>query len=301
MKFLVFGGTGFLGSNLVQYLINENQEVVAVSKAGKRNSLSVDITNEQEFSKIDFKPDFIVNCASQIPVFGKTSNDPEYLEKLFSTNVVGAANISNWAVKNDVPKIFNCSTLVVVKKPWPNMMKEDFFKLPDGPHVGYSMSKLSQEQIMNELVTGSSCHVLHLRLSAIYGENMVPQGILFYLMNKLKRGEDVILTDATKTSFDFINIHDVCRIILKLARNNLKINILNTASGIPVSLMEVTELLKEIMGSNSTILNTDTKKKPSPSNINIENLRNQIGTKYNFVDLKEGLKRIYMYNQESSE
>lgn len=293
MKFLIFGGTGFIGSNLVRYIRDKGGEVLSVSRSGGKDSLSLDITEPSNFSKIDFEPDVIINCASRIPAQGKKSTDPEFLKELFSTNVVGAANIANWAIKNAIPRLINCSTLVVVKKPWPQPLTEKYFGLPEGFHIGYAMSKLSQEQIMEQCVSGSKTKLMHIRLSAVYGPGMTPEGIIFNLLENLVQDRDVNLTDANSNSLDLIHVEDVCKALYTLGVNGYEEKTMNLASGKEVSIARLAESLKEITGSNSAIQNSETGNPPSRAVIDVGKLKMQIGAVYeDFIPLEKGLKKV---------
>ena len=296
MKFLIFGSTGFIGNELVSLIKKLGDEAFCVSKSGNKNAIALDISEEKAFSKIDFMPDIIVNCASRIPGVGKTSKDPEFLKELFLTNVVGAANVSNWAVRKGVSKIINCSTLVVVKKPWPTPLTEDYSDIPDGVHIGYCMSKLSQEQLMNEIVKGSKTKLLHVRLSSVYGTGMVKEGIIFNLLNNLSVNKEVKITNGENT-FDFINVKDVCRSIIALAKTSYESGIINLASGNPVSLLHLVEMLKEITDSTSAIINYNSNNYLSKADIGVGKLKTYIGEVYNeFIPFEKGLKSLLMKN-----
>ncbi|MDT0644577.1 NAD(P)-dependent oxidoreductase [Zunongwangia sp. F363] len=293
MKYLIFGGTGLVGKKLAEYIVTQGDEVKTVSRSGNDESIALDIREEEEFNKLDFYPDVIINCASQIPVNGRTSQDPFFLRDLFETNVVGAVNIANWAVRNKISKIINCSTLVVVKKPWPDFLSETYFGIPDGPHVGYCMSKLCQEQIMSECVVNSQTKLLHARISAVYGEEMLPEGLIFNLLQKLENNEDIILTDGNKNTVDLIHVEDVSRSLYALSDTNFELKILNLASGKQISILNLAFLLKELTGSESKIINHSTNVPASTANISVEKLKGLIGDKYNnFIPLEEGLKSV---------
>lgn len=293
MKFLIFGGTGFVGRNLISYLKKRGEEVFSISRSGAGNSKKLNISEKAEFDKIHFHPDVIVNCASRTPSAGKISRDSGFLKELFTTNVVGAANISNWAVQKEVPIIYNCSTLVVVNKPWPNPLTEISVAVPEGPHVGYAMSKLSQEQIMNECVRGTGTEVTHLRISAVYGKDMSQEGILFSLLEKLNKEQEILLTDAEKNSLDFIHVKDISKTIYKLSRNEARPNILNLASGKPVNVLQLAQILKDLTNSGSKIENSNSSALASKANISVKNLEKHIGpVYYDFTPLKDGLKEM---------
>lgn len=293
MKYLIFGGTGFVGKSLVQYLEQQGQEVLSVSRSGRGKSLALDITKESDFLKLNYLPDIIINCASKIPEKGKSSSDPLFIRELFLTNVVGAVNITNWAVKNNIPKILNCSTLVVVKKPWPNPLKEEFSNLPDGLHVGYSMSKLSQERIMDECVKPSKTKLVHIRLSAVYGEGMTRDGVIFNLIDNLKSNKEVILHDSFRNSADFIHVRDVCKSLFNLSKQEISWDYLNLASGKPVTINELALQLKKILNSKSKIIDKESNRPSSEAHIDISRLRKIIGGTYSdFLPLEEGLATL---------
>lgn len=291
MKYVVFGGTGFIGKNLVRYLRSKGEEVLSISRAGNNDSIAIDIKNYEEFSRIKYEPQVIINCASQVPLSGISSEDSYFTSQLFSTNVIGGLNIAKWAIEIQAAKVFNLSTLVVSKKPWPDPLIENYISLPEGKHVGYAMSKLSQELVMNEcLSNNSNINLTHLRLSAVYGVGMKPEGILYKLMNDLRNNNDIELTNSIKNTLNFINVNDVCRLIFLLSNQSSIPSVLNLANGKSVSVMELAELLKEIVGSNSKIKNIENQCIPNKANIGITNLKSALDSnELNFLPLRSGL------------
>lgn len=293
MKYLVFGGTGFIGSNFIEYIKEKGDEVLSISRSGENGSLAIDITDEVQFSKIDYRPDVVINCASILPEKSKTSKDSQFLKDLFLTNVMGAANIANWAVKKEVPKLINTSTLVVVKKPWPIPLLESSTQLPEGQHVGYAMSKLSQEQIMNYCTLNSKTNLIHLRLSAVYGAGMKPEGIIFDLLEKFVNEKEIRLTDAEKNSVDFIHVNDVCQVLYKVGITGSEENVINVASGKDVTILKLAHILKDLSRSKSEIKDTQTGRSSSKAVINVNRMKGCIGSLYDeFKSLESGLGEI---------
>lgn len=297
MIFLIFGSTGFIGKNLMLFLKSQGEEVYGVSRSEAQDSFKVDIANKEDFAKINVKPDVVVNCASALPINGNYSKDTEYLEELFLTNVIGGTNIANWAREKKVSKIINCSTLAVVGKPWPIEMDEEFYQLPSGFHVGYSMSKIAQERIMNNSIEGSDCCLLHLRLSAVYGLGMVEEGIIFQLLEKGLKNENVKLTNSRLVNVDLIHVNDVVRSIYKvsLATFNQTIESYNLASGREISIYDLSCKILSLVGSESSIIEkNDSEMKASKAKIKIEKLKKVIGEDVfeSFISIDEGL--IYL-------
>lgn len=301
MKFLVFGGTGFLGKTIVEGFASLGHEVVSVGRKLQENNLDnvspvqLDISKKKDFLKLNFSPDAVINCASKIPEAGKTSKDVDFVNQVLQSNVLGALNIANWTAENKVDKIFNCSTLATVSKPWPVPLNEDYVNLPTGNHTAYGMSKLFQEQIMNEALKGTSSKILHLRLSAVYGMKMNQEGILFHFLDKLEKGKPIQITDGLKTKFDFINSQDIAKTILKLSHKKIDSGIANLASGKPVSLIELINFLADsIKKERPEIENTNTKRESYPSQIGLKVIEHYLEKGFNndFIPLNVGLEKI---------
>lgn len=294
MKYLIFGGSGFLGKSLIKFLINKGEEVISVSRR-KNNlctSVPVNIKCENEFKKLEgISPDIVINCASKLPEKKKDSKDAHFVDELFRTNVIGGLNIANYVTTNLIPKLVNCSTLAVHNRPWSVPLTEEITTLPSGLHAAYGLSKLSQEKIMTNAVKYSKSSIIHLRLSAIYGAGMAQEGIIFYLLKKIKDDKNIELTDGHKTNFDFIHVNDVSKIIYQLSKIKFENDIINVASGNSVSLYTLAETLKRIQNSMVLIQNTKTHREEYFSEINIQKLIDYLGYENirNFIPLKEGL------------
>ena len=300
MKFLIFGGTGFVGRNLGMYLKEKDHEVISASRTGGPGTVNVDITNPETFSRINSIPEVVVNCASVVPARGRKINDPEFLNELFVTNTIGGANIANWAVQRGVEKIINCSTLVVVKKPWPNPLTEEDFELPVGPHVGYAMSKLSQEQVMTECTRNSGTDVVHLRLSSIYGRDMVSEGIIFDILRAANDGIDIVLKDAEKNFVDLLHVDDVCKGIEKIANKDLfsGATTVNLASGTEISILQLAGIIKKLSHSCSNVLNQKQETRTNRANIRIDKFFKVINqADFPFRPLEKGLEELVSYQQ----
>ena len=106
MKILVFGGSGFIGSNFINYCFKNYNYIIlnvdSLTYASSINSilendnysfLKGDICNQHLMSKIivDFKPDCIINFAAESHVDRSIDNPIKFIE----TNVLGVANLLN--------------------------------------------------------------------------------------------------------------------------------------------------------------------------------------------------------------
>ncbi|AHM58440.1 nucleoside-diphosphate-sugar epimerase [Flammeovirgaceae bacterium 311] len=274
MKYLVTGAGGFLGSTLVKHLQEAGEEVYAASRTAKDGGIALDITRPEDFEALKIEPDIIINCASALPDASTGFSDPAYLRRLFETNVTGSANLMNWAVSRKIPKVINCSTLVVVNKPWPVPLREEENTYPKGGHVGYSASKLSQELVMSSIAEAGGVELLHVRISALYGPGMKEGGILTKLLKQAAAKEKISLTNGNCVSFDFLHVEDAAKILHYLSGMAAwSRKVLNLASGEEVGLLDLAETLCELTGNQKeNIENKDLPGVSSRANIDTSRL-----------------------------
>ena len=303
MKYLVFGSGGFLGKALVSFLRKSGDEVVATSRENNAD-YKVDISNEASFqSLMNVGPiDVIINCASILPNAAASINDASFLKKLLDTNVIGGLNILNFGASIGVAKIINCSSLSVVNKPWPVPLTEEAIAKPGGRHIGYSVSKLAQELVMSEAAEHLNVSLLHLRLSALYGAGMAPEGLLPMLLSKAATNKKIQLWNATKNSFDFLLVRDAVKIIFLLSkRAEWKSQVINVASGEEIFLDKLMELILMESNSLSPIENGVTDSPISRAVIDNNRLLSLLPQEWKMTPLKEGIKEMVTYYKSIKE
>ena len=274
MKYLIFGAGGFLGSRLVKVLQEKGETVYTVKRSAAGADCAVDITKAAQFKNITVEPDVVINCASALPDGSRGFSDPDYLRQLYETNVIGGTNIMNWAASANISRVINCSTLVVVNKPWPVPLRESDNTYPKGAHVGYSASKLSQELVMSTIAETHGIELLHVRISALYGPGMKEGGILTKLMQQAQAKEPISLTNGNKVTVDFLHVADAALILHHLSGMEAwHDKIINLASGEEVSLVQLAEVLSELAGSpKENISNQDQEGFSSRAKVDVSRL-----------------------------
>jgi UDP-glucose 4-epimerase len=292
MNILVFGGNGFLGLEIKKVLKNTGHTFFSASR-NSDSGYTVDISKSEAFDNLpnDFF-DVVINCATILP--GGNFLDNSYLNKIYSTNILGTQNICKWiTTQKSIKKIINCSTLVVVNKPWDYNLTEDAATYPKGDHVLYCSSKLMQELIVDTFATKNNIDFVNVRFSAIYGDAMPKNGIVWALHQQAQHNNSIKIFNGNKVSFDFINVTDAARILVASIDSDKSSGVLNAASGAETSLLELASIVKKHTSELVVIENEDQDDFDSNrSKIDVTKL-NQIIDTTTFVSINDGIRQIF--------
>lgn len=143
MKILVTGGSGFIGTNLMEDLIKKGCEVQNIDinepKIAERYNIwkSVDIVDYDSFEKVvlDFEPDYLVHLAARTDLDGKTIED-------YDANTVGVENLMK--IVHKLPKL---QKVIITSS---KFVTSNGYKIKDQfdycPHTKYGESKVVTEK-----------------------------------------------------------------------------------------------------------------------------------------------------------
>lgn len=291
MKVLVIGATGFLGTEICKLLALKKIFFNTVSRKSSTTDFEIDIA---DYATFDVLPknffNIIINAATTLP--GGNFLDNNYLDKIYKTNILGSQNICKWInEQTSIKKIINCSTLVVVNKPWQNSVDENSATYPLGNHVLYCGSKLMQELLFESFCKNRYLLCTHLRFSSLYGQSMNWSGIICNFIDQAKDKRSISLTNGNFVYADFLNVIDAANSVYVAITNDIK-GIVNVASGVETSILQLAQMVASNFSEIITIENKD----------NLENLfdRAVVSTSKleqylnvsEFVKLENGIKYL---------
>lgn len=300
MKVLVTGGAGFIGSNIVDKLIEKDYEVVIIDNLStgkkehinaKANFYEADISSkniENIFDKENIE--VVIHTAAQIDV-QKSINDPIYDCK---NNIIGTLNILEACKKYKVDKLIYSSSAAVYGQPEYLPVDEEH---PINAMSGYGISKHTPEHYIQMYADLYGLNTSILRYSNVYGPRQDPKGeggvISIFVDKMLNNEEPVIYGDGDQTR-DFIYVDDI--VSANLAAINKKENdIYNISCNTKNSINDLARIINEILNTNFLPIY----KKARPGDIRhsiLDNNKalNSLAWKPHY-DLEQGLKETINY------
>jgi UDP-glucose 4-epimerase len=257
MRALVTGGAGFIGSHLVDALLERGDEVEVLDdlSTGRRENLSgaleagarlveADVSDDTSVAgTIESRPpDVIFHLAGQIDV--RVSVSDPFLDA--RVNVGGTINVLDAARQAGTRRVVFASTGGAIYGDVPHPVEEDHPRAPVSP---YGTAKLAGEEYVltwNRLY--ATQHVI-VRYGNVYGPRQDPHGeagVVAIFLQKVARGEvPTIFGDGSQVR-DYVYVRDVAR--ATLAAVDAEPDVFNVGSGSGSSLLELVEKMRDAVG-----------------------------------------------------
>ncbi|MDX2345902.1 MAG: NAD-dependent epimerase/dehydratase family protein [Legionella sp.] len=273
-KILVLGGNGFIGSHLIDALLDKKYMVRVFDKASNALSNHIDnsnfemikgdLTNEVDMTHALADCDICFHLIST--VLPKSSN----LNPVFDieTNLMGSVKLLNLAVKANIKKIiFLSSGGTVYGLPMQLPIDENH---PTNPLCSYGITKLAFEKYLHLYHQLYGLDYTILRLANPFGERQrteASQGAVAVFLGKALRKEKIEIWGDGSIIRDYIHISDVVNAMLRAIPYENAQRILNIGSGHGLSLNEILDNIELVTGNKLVRAYTDTRKFDVPINI----------------------------------
>jgi len=260
MKILVTGGAGFIGSHIVDLLIEKGYEVVVVDNLvnGKKENVNSKARfieadmNSPELIKIfeKEKPDTVCHQAAQVSV-RKSIQDPIYDAK---ENIIGTINILNCCIKTKVKKfVYASSGGARYGEPVKLPCNESH---PIKPLCPYGISKHTAEYYVEFY---SKLHGLDyniLAYSNVYGPRQDPEGeagVISIFMGKILNNEKCEIFGDGEQTRDYVYVGDVAEANLLALEKETKSKNFNIGTGKETSVNELFAKIKKVIGKGEAV------------------------------------------------
>lgn len=253
MHYVVTGGAGFIGNNIVKLLVNEGHSVTVIdnlhsSKVESLESINnkikfenVDILNFDKMESILSNCDGIFHEAALVSVPESFENEEQY----FDVNVKGTKNIFEIATKYH-KRVIYASSSSVYGNPNHIPIKENSNRKTFNP---YALTKLKAE-LLAEQFTKNGLEVLGLRYFNVYGigQTSTYAGVITQFLRNLNKNKPPIVNGDGNQLRDFIHVDDVAKANLIAMQSKIKNGFFNIGSGRDISILELAKIMINISG-----------------------------------------------------
>jgi len=233
-KIIVTGGSGFIGSNLVKYLIKNNFFIINVDKVTysandynlknlvKKNYIfyKTDINNKSKILKIfkKYKPAAVFNLAAETHVDRSIDSPKSFI----SSNILGVYNlleaikIYNSKISKKI-KLIHISTDEVYGDIENSKVRSDE-KFPYMPSSPYSASKASADHLIKAYVRTYKIPAVISNCCNNYGPGQFPEKLIPKIISKIIKNKPLPIYGNGNNSREWIHVEDHCRALLLLLK-----------------------------------------------------------------------------------
>ncbi len=300
MKILVTGGAGFIGSNLVDYLVYCGEDVIVVDdlSTGKLSNLSSSMNNitfyEQQLEKFKFSScpniDAIIHLAAQPSVPLSISN----FKESSSTNILGTICVVDYCNSNKIPLVYASSSAL-----YGGLEFGDDESSQTDLLSPYATDKYAMELYAKTSYKLYQLSSVSLRFFNVYGPRQDPgspySGVISIFIDRLLKNDTIIVNGGHQTR-DFIYVSDVVKFIyraLMIAKNNVICEQVNILTGGTISIDSLADMLMSQVGYNVDKIYRDLSiGDPERSNGSVEKMINLLDADIlSLTQLDTGLKQ----------
>jgi len=257
--FLVTGGTGFIGSYVVNLLLEKGYNVNCLTLNNEFDwrldykNCKIDYINLLDQEKInryikELKPDIIFHLSA----FVNAERDYYYINDMIDINLKGTMNLLYSLKDIDYSLFINTGTCEEYGDnpvPFSESQREN-------PVSPYSASKVAATYFCQMIKKIYNKPIITVRPFLTYGGKQISRMLIPWLIYAGIESKEIELTEGEQTR-DFIYVKDVAQAYLSLAENRdnvIKEDIFNIGTGKEIKIKNVVEILKNKLNTNKYIL-----------------------------------------------
>ena len=314
MTFLVTGGLGLIGHNIVQRLQARGEKTVIMDTKttyGIIPQAEIDYLMTERLAKINNHPVYntdIVNTDTVDYVIGK--EQPKVIihcasfprQKVVNANpalgadvmMKGLINLLESAKKHGVERFVYISSSMVYGDFEDDVLEDD----PCRPQGQYGIMKLCGEDLVKDYSRRCGFEYVIIRPSAVYGPLDVEDRVVAKFMLTAMRG-GVLRVNGANETLDFTYVDDAADGIVSASlSDNTENKTYNITKSHSVTLLEAARMALELAGGGNLLVGNKDPDFPSRGALNIDAARRDFGFDPK-VDVAEGFQKYYEWLSQS--
>jgi len=211
-KYFITGGAGFLGINLIRYLIDKGHSAVSYDfeddfnyQEKKDERIKVYCTKKSDIRDLAYMTeamagsDIVIHCAAALPLYSPSD--------IHTTDIDGSRNVLIAAQKNGIKHVIQISSTAVYGIPDHHPLVESDKLIGVGP---YGIAKIAAEKVCEEF-RGKDMVVTILRPKSFIGPERLGAFALFY--DWASTGHGFPMIGSGNNRYQFLDVYDLCEAI----------------------------------------------------------------------------------------
>src|SRR3989344_3371330 len=296
-KIYVAGHNGLVGSAIVLELERQGYKNL-VTKTREE----LDLTRQEEVENFfqKEKPEYVFLAAAKVG--GILAND-KYSADFIRDNLAIETNVIDSAYKNNVKKLLFLGSSCVYPKNAPQPIKEEYLLSGEleSTNKAYAAAKIAGIVMCQSYNKQYGANFIGVMPTNLYGEgdnfdlensHVLPAMIRKFHDAKESGGGEVVLWGTGTPKREFLHVDDLANACLFLMDNYDSSEIINIGTGEDLSISELANMVKEIVGYQGTIVWDSSKPDGTPRKLLDVSKIQSLGWKHS-INLEDGIKRSY--------
>ncbi|MGV6814716.1 MAG: dTDP-glucose 4,6-dehydratase [Phycisphaerales bacterium] len=265
---LVTGGAGFIGSNLVRYILENRPDdrvinLDGLTYAGNLESLAefvdeprhefvhCDINDSAKLDEIMPKADVVLHLAAESHVDRSIHNPSLFL----NTNIIGTQCMLDSAKRHEIKRFVYVSTDEVYGELPLDDKSQLFTELtPLAPNSPYAVSKTGGDMLARAYHHTYGMNIGITRCSNNFGPYQFPEKVIPLFVNNLLEGKKVPLYGDGRNIRDWLHVLDHCEAICRVLDDGKPGEAYNIGGNNERSNLELTKMLIDLCGRDETFI-----------------------------------------------
>ena len=257
VRSLVTGGSGFIGSHVVDALRNAGHEVIVFDRERPRAQLDVEFY-AGELSDLDAvcRATEGVDYVHHVAAVSNVNHAFERPIECVETNVLGSVHVLEAARRANVRRVMFASTVWVYNAAREPHVNEDSPLYMPGPGHIYTSSKIACELMFHDYAALYKIPITVFRYGIPYGPRMRAELLIPIFLKRALSGEPLLIAGDGMQARNFVYVEDVARAHVLGLADACESQIVNLDGAHAVSVLEVARKVRDLVGAHVSIEHT---------------------------------------------
>src|SRR5215203_841837 len=297
-KIYIAGHRGMVGSALLRRLQKEGYTNFCFS-----SSAELDLRDQKAVKAFfqEKKPDFVFLAAAKV---GGIYANNSYRAEFLYDNLMIESNIIHFSYESGVKKLLFLGSSCIYPKLAPQPLKEEY--LLTGPleytNEPYAIAKIAGIKMCDAYRSQYGCDFISAMPTNLYGPNdnydlnnshVLPALLRKFHEAKQNREKEVVVWGTGTPRREFLHVDDLADACYFLMQHYNEDGLVNIGIGEDISIKELAETIKQIVGFDGELIFDSTKPDGTPRKLMDVSKLNRLGWKAT-IPFQEGIRKVYI-------